>query len=406
MSFIANRLSSIQPSPTLAITALANSLAAEGKDVVGFGAGEPDFDTPRHIKDAAIDALNKGFTRYIDVAGLKSLRELIAQKFARDNGFHFTIDEIVVSTGGKQALYNAFLATINPGDEVIIPTPYWVSYADMVALAEGTPVFVHAMYENEFRMQPQELEAAITPRTRAIILNSPSNPTGSVYTKEEFQKLGEVLEKHPNILIFTDDIYEKILYDGIEFTNIAMAVPALLDRTIVFNGFSKAYAMTGWRLGYAASKRKEIIKAMNTIQGQSTSNATTFAQKGAEAALTGDQGVITEMVKHFRERRDYIVQALRQMPGIRLHNPGGAFYVFPDISELAKTDGFGRLMAANPDEKDSGKLLAKVLLEKYLVALVPGIAFGYSRGFRLSYALGMKEIQKGMERIGEFVNSL
>lgn len=403
---IARRLDSIQPSPTLAITALANQLKAEGKDVIGFGAGEPDFETPQHIKDAAVEALRDGYTRYTAVAGLPSLRQAIAEKFKSENGLEFSANEILVTTGGKQALYNAFLATVNPGDEVVIPAPYWVSYADMAALAEGKSVFVETTFENDYLMTPEQLSAAITPRTKVVLLNSPSNPTGSVYSRDQLIALGKVLEEHPNVLIFTDDIYETILYDNRKFSNIVMANPSLLERTVVFNGFSKAYAMTGWRLGYAASKRVEIIKAMATIQGQSTSNATTFVQKAAEAAFHTPAEVTKQMNDAFRERRDYIVSTLSNMSGIRVNNPGGAFYVFPDFYELAQTEGFQKLMNKHSDEKDAGKVLAKVLLEDYLVAIVPGVAFGYTYGFRVSYALSLENIKTGMERIGNFIESL
>ena len=404
-SYVARRLDVIEPSPTLAITALANSLKAEGKDVVGFGAGEPDFDTPQFIKDAAIAALQAGQTKYTAVSGIPSLKKAIVDKFQRENALTFKPEQVIVSTGGKQVLYNLFMAIMNPGDEVIIPAPYWVSYKDIVTLAEGKAVLVQAPIEQNFKITPQQLEQAITPKTKVFLINSPSNPTGAAYTETELKALAAVLEKYPDILIVSDDIYEKLMYDGIPFFNLPMVSPALRSRSVIVNGMSKAYAMTGWRLGYAASEQTEIIKAMDTIQGQSTSNANSFAQKGGEAALNGDQSFIEEMKKAFVERRNYVVKQLSAIRGLKVPMPEGAFYVFPDISGLLEAPGFKRLMAEHPEEKDPGKLLSSVLLKEHLVAVVPGSAFGYENGFRISYATSMAQIEKGVSRIRACIES-
>lgn len=405
-SYIAKRLDVVEPSPTLAITALANALKAEGKDVVGFGAGEPDFDTPQFIKDAAIAALQSGFTKYTPVSGIASLKKAIIQKFEKENNLAFKPEQVIVGTGGKQVLYNLFMAIINPGDEVIIPAPYWVSYKDMVALAQGNAVLVQAPIEQNFKITAAQLKKAITSDTKAFLMNSPSNPTGVAYTKSELLEIAGVLEEHPNILVITDDIYEKLIYDDMPFFNLPMVSPALRERSVVVNGMSKAYSMTGWRLGYAASEQTSIIKAMDTIQGQSTSNANSFAQKGGEAALLGDQTCIDEMKNAFAARRNYVVKELSSLKGLRVVKPQGAFYVFPDFLNLLSAPGFKKLQAANPNEKDAGKLLASVLLKEYLVALVPGSAFGYDHGFRISYATSQEQIEKGIERIANFVSSL
>ncbi|MDH5719450.1 MAG: pyridoxal phosphate-dependent aminotransferase [Spirochaetia bacterium] len=402
----ADRLNKIEPSPTLAITALAAQLKAEGKDIIGFGAGEPDFDTPEHIKDAAKKALDEGFTKYCDVSGLPDLKTAICDWYKNEYNLLFQKDQIIVSTGGKQALYNLFLSIINIGEEVIIPAPYWVSYKDMVMLAEGNPVIVQTTFTDGYKLTADALEKAITSKTKAIILNSPSNPTGAVYSQDEMQRLAAVLEKHENILIITDDIYDRLLYDDQKFFNIPMVSEKLRERSIIVNGFSKTYSMTGWRLGYALSERTEIIKAMAKLQGQSTSNATTFAQKGAIDALTSSQSCVEEMKRAFVERRDFIVDSLSKCPGINVVKPGGAFYVFPDFEELSKSDGFLKLKKENAEETSHSKLLTKLLLEKYLVAIVPGIAFGYDNGFRMSYASSLDNIKKGMERIHECFNNL
>lgn len=403
--FISERMNLIQPSPTLAITALANKLKSEGKDVVGFGAGEPDFDTPEHIKEAARNALAEGKTKYAPVPGIPELKEAIRDKFKRDNSLEYSTDSIIVGTGGKQILYNLFQAVINEGDEVIFPAPYWVSYKDMVNVAGGRPVIIKTDYADSYKLSAEQLRKAITPDTKVFLMNSPSNPTGVMYSQDEIEEIAAVLEEYSDLLIVTDDIYEHLVYDDNTFTNPAMVSDELKKRTVVVNGLSKAYSMTGWRLGYAASDQVDIIKAMSKLQGQSTSGANTFAQFGAVAALNGDQSCIDEMKKAFIERRDFIVEALRSIQGVNVFSPQGAFYVFPDISDVIATDGFKKL-AAGSDETDPGKILAATLLEKYLVAVVPGIAFGYSEGFRMSYATSMEQIKKGMQRIGEFFESL
>lgn len=402
----ANRLSLVKPSPTLAVSALANQLKAEGKDVVGFGAGEPDFDTPEHIKNAAKKALDNGKTKYTAVAGIMSLREAIAEKLERDNQFDFSANEIVVGVGGKQILYNLFMSVLNQNDEIIIPAPYWVSYADMAALAGAQVKFIETTIASGYKITAEQLAAAISPQTKIFLMNSPSNPTGSAYTKEELLALAEVLKKHPHVLIVTDDIYEKLIYDNFVFYNLPMVAPELLERSVIVNGLSKAYAMTGWRLGYAATKQKNILKGMITMQGQSTSNATSFAQVGAEAALRESQSCIDDMNKEFVKRRDYLVEQLSALPGISVHKPQGAFYVFPDFSELLHSNGFQNLKKNSPTETSHSKILSQALLEKYLVAVVPGIAFGYDNAFRMSYAVSMEQNKKGMERIAELIHSL
>jgi aspartate aminotransferase len=404
MLLVAKRLDVVEPSPTLAITARANALKAEGKDVVGFGAGEPDFDTPDPIKNAAKLAMDKGQTKYTPVSGTVSLRDAIIQKFERDNKLKYDRKNIIVGVGGKQVIYNFFMATLNPGDEVIIPAPYWVSYADIVRLAEGVPVIVQTKLENNFQITPDELKNAITPKTKVFIFNSPSNPTGAAYSKKDIEALCEILIKHP-ILIMSDDIYEKVIYDGLEFFNPAMLSPELKEKTFVINGVSKAYSMTGWRIGYGAG-HPEIIKNMDTMQGQSTSNASSIAQAAAEEALKGDQSCITEMVKAFDDRRKKIVSALSAIPGVTCRMPQGAFYVFPYLTGVYETAGFKKLISEKPNEKSLSKLFCDVLLEKYEVACVPGSAFGDDSAIRLSYALGQANIDKGVSRIAKMISDL
>lgn len=400
---LAARLDLIEPSPTLAITARANELKAEGKDIVGFGAGEPDFDTPEHIKAAAIDALNQGFTKYTAVSGIAELKHAIIAKFARDNQLDFKPNEIIVSTGGKQALYNFFLAVINDGDEVVCPAPYWVSYKDIVRLAGGQMKLIHTTFESGFKVSPAELERSLTPKTRVFILNSPSNPTGATYTPDEIRALAAVLEKFPDLLVVTDDIYEKLAY-GVEILNLATASEKLRPRTVVINGLSKAYSMTGWRLGYAGGP-KEIIAAMDMIQGQSTSNPTSFSQKGAVAALTGDQKCVEDMRVVFEQRRDLAFTLLSGLKGLRVFKPQGAFYLFPDITGLKEAPGWADL-AQRTGETDTGKIFSTGLLNEKLVAVVPGSAFGYENGFRISYATSEAQIEKGLGRVREFVEAL
>lgn len=403
MLLVAKRLDVVEPSPTLAITARANALKAEGKDVVGFGAGEPDFDTPEHIKNAAKLAMDKGLTKYTPVSGTVTLKDAIIAKFKRDNNLIYERKNIIVGVGGKQVLYNFFMATMNPGDEVIIPAPYWVSYADIVRLAEGTPVIVQTTPENNFQITPAQLEKAITPKTKVFIFNSPSNPTGAAYSKKDVEALCEVLLKH-NIMIVSDDIYEKVIYDGLEFINPAMISPELKERTFVVNGVSKAYSMTGWRIGYGAGN-PEIVKNMDTMQGQSTSNPTSIAQAAAEEALKADQTCITEMVTAFDDRRKKIVKALNDISGVNCRIPQGAFYVFPYITGVYEMPGFQTLLKSNPNISKS-KLFCDVLLEKYEVAAVPGIAFGDDNAIRLSYALGQANIDKGVARIAKMIGDL
>jgi len=399
----AKRLDVVEPSPTLAITARANALKAEGKDVVGFGAGEPDFDTPEHIKEAAKIAMQKGLTKYTPVSGTVSLKDAVIEKFKRDNNLIYDRKNIIVGVGGKQVIYNFFMATLNPGDEVIIPAPYWVSYADIVRLAEGVPVIVQTSLSNNFLITPEQVKASITPKTKVFIFNSPSNPTGAAYTKKDIEKICEIVSKH-NLIILSDDIYEKVIYDGFEFYNPAMLSNELKEKTFVINGVSKAYSMTGWRIGYGAG-HPEIIKNMDTMQGQSTSNATSIAQAAAEEALKGNQDCITIMVKAFDDRRKKIVNSLRAIPGFECNMPQGAFYVFPYIDQIYQWDKFKALMKGKESVPKS-KIFCDYLLEKYEVAAVPGVAFGDDNALRLSYALGQAAIDKGVERISKMVHEL
>jgi len=387
-SKLSARVQAVKPSPTLAITARAAALRAEGKDVIGLGAGEPDFDTPDHIKAAAIEAINSGKTKYTAVDGTASLKQAIMDKFKRDNGFEYAADQILVSVGGKQSFYNLAQAILDAGDEVIIPAPYWVSYPDMTLLADGVPVVVECGADTQFKITPEQLAAAITPKTRLFVINSPSNPTGMAYSKDELAALGEVLRQHPHVLIATDDMYEHILWDAGSFVNILNACPDLTDRTMVLNGVSKAYSMTGWRIGYAAGPAS-IIKAMKKIQSQSTSNPTSISQYAAEAALNGPQQCIADMMVHFKQRHDYVVDRLNKMPGVECLSTDGTFYVFPSVTGLIDAiDG------VNDDLE-----LAEYLIEKAGVALVPGSAFG-SPGFaRISIATSMENLSNALDRI-------
>lgn len=398
MNPLSTRVQAIKPSPTLAVTARAAKLKAEGKDIIGLGAGEPDFDTPQHIKDAAISAINKGLTKYTPVGGTPVLKQAVIAKFKRDNGLEYTAKQILVSCGGKQSFFNLALATINPGDEVIIPAPYWVSYPDIVIIAEGKPVIVPAGIEQGFKMTPQQLEAAITPNTRMVVINSPSNPSGAVYTLEELQALGSVLRKHPQILIATDDMYEHIALTDAKFVNILNACPDLYPRTMVLNGVSKAYAMTGWRIGYAAGP-EHIITAMENVQSQSTSNPTSISQAAAEAALNGDQGCITPMLKAFRERHLYVVNELNNIPGLRCIMAGGAFYAFPDAREAITT------LHQKGKIKDATDIaFSEYLLVEAGVAVVPGSAFGSEGYMRLSFATSMDNLKQALSRIAKALN--
>jgi aspartate aminotransferase len=400
---LARRLELIEPSPTLAITARANELKAEGKDIVGFGAGEPDFDTPQHIKAAAIEALNNGFTKYTAVSGIPELKQAIIAKFQRDNKLDFKPNQIIVGTGGKQVLYNFFLSVINDGDEVVCPAPYWVSYKDIVRLAGGTMKLILTTFESGFKLSPQDIENNVSGKTKVFILNSPSNPTGATYTPDEIRALAVALEKFPDLLIVTDDIYEKLAY-GTEVLNIATASEKLRPRTVIINGLSKAYSMTGWRLGYAGGP-KEIIAAMDMIQGQSTSNATSFSQKGAVVALNAEQQCVEDMRVVFEKRRDLAFDLLSGLKGLRVFKPQGAFYLFPDIAGLTAAPGWADLKKRT-GENDTGKIFSTGLLNEKLVAVVPGSAFGYENGFRISYATSEAQIEKGLGRVREFIEAL
>jgi aspartate aminotransferase len=390
---LSKRVQAIKPSPTLAVTARAAKLKAEGRDIIGLGAGEPDFDTPQHIKDAAIAAINAGFTKYTAVGGTPSLKAAIIAKFKRDNNLDYTAKQILVSCGGKQSFFNLALAVINPGDEVIVPAPYWVSYPDIVIIAEGKPVIVQAGIEQGFKLTPAQLAAAITSRTKMVVINSPSNPSGAVYTLEDLKALGEVLRKHPDILIATDDMYEHIALTDAKFVNILDACPDLYPRTMVLNGVSKAYAMTGWRIGYAAGP-EYIITAMENVQSQSTSNPTSISQVAAEAALNGDQNCIAPMLRAFRERHVFVVGELNKIPGLSCIMAGGAFYAFPDARVAIATLHRKGIIAQATDIA-----LSEYLLVEAGVAVVPGSAFGSEGYIRLSFATSMENLMKALERI-------
>ncbi|PCI21809.1 MAG: aspartate aminotransferase [Piscirickettsiaceae bacterium] len=390
---LSQRVQSIKPSPTLAVTARAAALRAAGQDIIGLGAGEPDFDTPEHIKQAARDAINAGKTKYTAVDGTVELKTAIINKFKKDNGLSYELDQVLVSCGGKQSFFNLAQAFLDDGDEVIIPAPYWVSYPDMSLLAGGVPVIVEASQEQDFKLAPAQLEAAITNKTKLVVINSPSNPSGKAYTRKELAALGAVLKKHPNILIATDDMYEHILWCDEPFSNIVMACPELYDQTIVLNGVSKAYAMTGWRIGYAAGPAK-LIKAMKKIQSQSTSNPTSISQYAAQAALEGDQSCIDEMLVSFKERHDFVVNKLNAMPGVSCISSDGTFYCFPDFNAV-----LNRMDDINNDVD-----LAEYILEKSGVALVPGSAFGLNGHMRISIATSMENLVNAMDRIAKLLN--
>ncbi len=392
---LSKRVQTIKPSPTLAVTARAARLKSEGKDIIGLGAGEPDFDTPQHIKDAAIHAINRGFTKYTAVGGTSSLKSAIINKFKKDNDFDYTAKQILVSCGGKQSFFNLALAVLNPGDEVIIPSPYWVSYPDIVLIAEGKPITIETGIEQNFKITAAQLERAITSKTRMFVINSPSNPSGSVYALEELKALGEVLRKHPQILIATDDMYEHILLTGGKFVNILNACPDLYPRTMVLNGVSKAYAMTGWRIGYCGGP-EHIITAMENIQSQSTSNPTSISQVAAETALNGDQLCIEPMLTAFKERNLFITEALNAIPGVRCLLSEGAFYTFADTRQAIET------LHSRKDLKYQNDIsFSEYLLEKVGVAVVPGSAFGNEGYIRLSFATSMENLKKALERIAK-----
>jgi aspartate aminotransferase len=385
---LAERCGRIKPSPTLAVTARAAALKAQGKDVIDLGVGEPDFNTPDHVRAAAKAAIDEGFTRYTAVDGIPELKQAIINKFAKENNLNYEKNQILVSVGGKQSFYNLAQALLNSGDEVIIPAPYWVSYPDMVLLADGKPVIVETNLEQRFKITPEQLEAAITPKTRLFVINSPSNPTGMDYTAAELKALAEVLLQHPRVLIATDDMYEHIRWGNTPFVNIVNVCPELYDRTIVLNGVSKAYAMTGWRIGYAGGPA-ELIAAMKNIQSQSTSNPASVSQKAAVAALNGDQNCIKTMVKAFKERHDFVVEGLNSIPGIRCLPADGAFYAFFSVQAL-----IDRMPEINNDLE-----LAEELLNTAEIALVPGSAFGAPGYLRLSFATSMDNLRKTIERL-------
>ncbi len=392
MSIVANRLSRIKPSPTIAVSSKAKELKAAGRDVIGLGAGEPDFDTPDFIKDAACKAIADGQTKYTAVDGTVELKDAIIAKFKRDNDLNYARDQITVGTGGKQVLYNAFMASLNAADEVIIPAPYWVSYPDMVLLAEGTPVIVECSKENNFKLTPEDLENAITPKTKWFIFNSPSNPTGGAYSRAELKALTDVLMKHPHVYIMSDDMYEHLVYDDFEFVTPAQVEPALFDRTLTCNGVSKSYAMTGWRIGYAGGP-KDLIKAMAKVQSQSTSNPSSVSQAAALAALEGDQSFLAERNAVFKERRNMVVDLLNEADGIECLKPEGAFYVYPSCAGLiGKTTPNGKVIESDED-------FVTYLLESEGVACVQGAAFGLSPYFRISYATSTENLTEACARI-------
>ncbi len=399
MSFIAESLSRVKPSPTIAVSTKARELKAAGKDVIGLGAGEPDFDTPDNIKQAAIDAIQRGETKYTAVDGIPELKKAICDKFKRENELEYTPAQVTVGTGGKQVLYNAFLATLNEGDEVIIPTPYWVSYPDIVLLGGGTPVFAEATIETKFKLTAETLEAAITPKTKWVLLNSPSNPSGAAYSADELKALTDVLMRHPDVWVMTDDMYEHLVYDGFKFVTPAQVEPGLKDRTLTVNGVSKAYAMTGWRIGYAAGP-EVLIKAMAKIQSQSTSNPSSVSQWAAVEALNGVQDFLSVRADAFKERRDLVVSMLNAAEGLECVTPEGAFYVYPSIAGcIGKTSAAGKVI--NNDED-----FVTALLEEEGVAVVHGEAFGLSPNFRASYATSKDALEEACTRIQRFCAGL
>ena len=398
MSIVSNSLKRIKPSPTIAVSQKARELKAAGKDVIGLGAGEPDFDTPENIKKAAIEAINKGETKYTAVDGTPALKKAIVDKFKRENNLDYLTEQISVGTGGKQIIFNAILATVNPGDEVIIPAPYWVSYPDIVLLAGAKPVIVECSEDQGFKLNPKDLENNITNKTKWLILNSPSNPTGASYSENEIKKLAEVLKKNSHIHILSDDIYEHISYEGFKFFTIAQ-IPELKERVLTMNGVSKSYAMTGWRIGYAAGS-KEIIKAIRKIQSQSTSNPSSVSQAAAVEALNGTQNFISERSKAFQERRNFVVSELNKIDGINCLKPEGAFYVFPSCKDLlGKKDNKGNVLKTDTDFVQS-------MLENVGVAVVQGSAFGLEGFFRISYATSMENLKKALIKISNFCKSI
>ena len=399
MAFLAESLARVKPSPTLVVTARVAELKSQGRNVIGLGAGEPDFDTPDNIKQAAIRAIQEGKTKYTTVDGILELKQAIAGKFKRENGLDYETSQISVSSGGKQVLFNALMATLNPGDEVIIPAPYWVSYPDMVLMCGGTPVIINVTAETKFRMSPADLEAAITPKTKWLIFNSPSNPTGAAYSRDELKALTDVLMRHPHVWVMSDDMYEHLVYDDFEFTTPAQVEPGLYERTLTINGVSKAYAMTGWRIGYAGGP-VELIKAMFKVQSQSTTNPTSISQYAAVEALNGPQDFIPAWAEVFKQRRDLVVSMLNQSKGIECLTPDGAFYVYPSCAGcIGKTAPSGKVIESDLD-------FVSELLESEGVAVVHGEAFGLAPHFRISYAAATEELEDACTRIQRFCGSL
>lgn len=399
MSFLSNALGRIKPSPTIAVSTKAREMKAAGRDVIGLGAGEPDFDTPDHIKDAAIQAIRDGHTKYTAVDGTPECKAAVIEKFARENGLHFTPDQITVNSGGKHTIYNAMMATLNPGDEVVIPTPYWVSYPDITLLAGGTPVFVPTSIDTGFKMTPEALEAAITPKTKWLIFNSPSNPSGAAYTEDEIKALGAVLKRHDHVWVFADDIYEHITYDGFDFKTIAQVIPDIAHRTLTMNGIAKAYAMTGWRIGYAAGDAG-LIKAMAKVQSQSTSNPSSISQAATVAALTGTQDFLPARAATFQARRDLVVGMLNDAEGLSCPMPAGAFYVYPSIAGcIGKRTPNGKIIETDED-------FVTYILEDFGVAAVHGAAFGLSPYFRASYATSTEALTEACTRIQDACSKL
>jgi aspartate aminotransferase len=398
MSIVSNNLKRIKPSPTIAVTQKARELKASGKDIIGLGAGEPDFDTPDNIKQAAIKAIKDGDTKYTAVDGTPALKDAIIKKFKRENNLEYQVDQITVGAGGKHVIYNAMMATLNEGDEVVVPAPYWVSYPDIVLLAGGKPVILECNEKQGFKINPSELEKTITKKTKWIILNSPSNPTGACYSEKDIKEIAKVLEKYPHVYILSDDIYEHVTYEGFKFFTIAQ-IEGLKDRVLTMNGVSKAYSMTGWRIGYAAGP-KEIIKAIAKIQSQSTTNPSSISQAAAVEALNGTQDFIKERATSFQERRDFVVKALNEIDGIECLNPEGAFYVFPSCKGLiGKKNSDGKELNNDTDFVQS-------LLENSGVAVVQGSAFGLEGFFRISYATSMENLKKALEKISSYCKSL
>jgi aspartate aminotransferase len=399
MAFLSDALARVKPSPTIAVSSKARDLKAAGKDVISLGAGEPDFDTPDNIKEAAIQAIRDGKTKYTNVDGIPELKQAICKKFKRENGLDYKPAQAFVAPGGKKVIYNAMMATLNPGDEVVIPAPYWVSYPDIVLLAGGTPVFAEAGIETKFKLSPETLEASITPKTKWLIFNHPSNPTGAAYSRAELKALTDVLMRHPNVWVLSDDMYEHLVYDGFEFSSPAEVEPGLYERTLTMNGVSKAYAMTGWRIGYCAGP-EPLIKAMTKLQSQTTSNATSISQWASVEALNGPQDFLKERSQSFKERRDLVVSMLNQAKGIECPTPEGAFYVYPSCAGLiGKRTRAGKVLGSDED-------VVTALLEDEGVAVVHGAAFGLSPYFRISYATSVQELEESCRRIQRFCTSL